>query len=102
VRDTVAWPADIYVDPFSQVDPSRARNQIWIGRMVHQRAEATDTKKVLESAALDEYQFVRDAYLQRRRNLVYDGEPPVDKDTLSAPPSDGAAKPSTPESPAAK
>ena len=93
VRDTVAWPADIYVDPFSQVDPSRAHNQIWIGRMVHQRAELIDAKKVMEGAALDEYQFVRDAYLQRRRNLVYDGKPPVDKDTLSAPPSDRAVKP---------
>jgi phospholipid-binding lipoprotein MlaA len=84
VRDTVAWPADIYVDPFSYVDPTRARNQIWAGRVVHQRSELLDAKKVIESAALDEYQFVRDAYLQRRRNLVYDGKPPPD--TLVKPP----------------
>jgi len=35
---------------------------------------------VLETAALDKYQFVRDAYLQRRRSLVHDGNPPKDKD----------------------
>ena len=62
------------------------RNQIWAGRMVHKRAELLDAKKVLESAALDEYQFVRDAYLQRRRNLVYDGKPPPDKDLTVKPP----------------
>lgn len=98
VRDTIAWPADIYVDPFTYVDPTRARRQIWVGRMVNQRAELIDAKNVMEGAALDEYQFVRDAYLQRRRNLVYDGKPPVDKDTLSPPPRDGV-KPPEPEKP---
>jgi phospholipid-binding lipoprotein MlaA len=38
-----------------------------------------DTDKTLEEAALDKYEFVRDAYLQRRQNLVYDGNPPVDE-----------------------
>ena len=34
------------------------------------------TDKVLDEAAIDPYVFVRDAYLQRRRALVYDGNPP--------------------------
>jgi phospholipid-binding lipoprotein MlaA len=33
-------------------------------------------EKVLDEAAIDEYSYVRDAYLQRRENLVYDGNPP--------------------------
>jgi phospholipid-binding lipoprotein MlaA len=99
VRDTVAWPADIYVDPFTYVDPTRARRLIQGGRLVHKRAEVIDAKKVMEGAALDEYQFVRDAYLQRRRNLVYDGKPPIDKDTLSPPPKDDAVRPPEPEKP---
>ena len=33
-----------------------------------------------KTAALDPYQFVRDAYLQRRRSLIYDGNPPREKD----------------------
>ena len=37
---------------------------------------------LLLPADFDEYQFVRDGYLQRRRNLVYDGKPPPDKDLL--------------------
>src|SRR5690606_5453934 len=32
--------------------------------------------KILDTAALDRYSFIRDAYLQRRRNLVFDGNPP--------------------------
>jgi phospholipid-binding lipoprotein MlaA len=86
VRDTAAWPADIYLDPFSYLKPQRARNRLWAGRMVHNRAELIDAKTVIESAALDEYQFVRDGYLQRRRNLVYDGKPPPDKDLTVKPP----------------
>ncbi|MFZ1609392.1 MAG: VacJ family lipoprotein, partial [Rhodoferax sp.] len=38
----------------------------------------------VEEAALDKYSFTRDAYLQRRRNQVYDGNPPED-DFMSEP-----------------
>ena len=48
--------------------------------MINRRSELLDTTTILETAALDPYEFLRDAYLQRRRNLVYDGSPPPDKD----------------------
>jgi len=35
---------------------------------------------LVEEAALDKYSFIRDSYLQRRRNQVYDGDPPPQKD----------------------
>ena len=35
---------------------------------------------MLEEAALDPYSFTRDAYLQKRRNDVYDGNPPLEED----------------------
>jgi len=31
---------------------------------------------VIQDSALDPYTFVRDAYLQKRRSDVFDGEPP--------------------------
>jgi len=37
-------------------------------------------ESVLDQAALDKYTFIRDAWLQRRRNQVYDGHPPKVKD----------------------
>jgi phospholipid-binding lipoprotein MlaA len=45
-------------------------------RFTQTRADLLDASRILEEAALDKYTFQRDAYLQRRRNLVYDGRPP--------------------------
>jgi phospholipid-binding lipoprotein MlaA len=44
------------------------------------RARLLENEKTLNEAALDKYEFMRDAYLQRRRNLVHDGNPPPSKD----------------------
>jgi phospholipid-binding lipoprotein MlaA len=38
-----------------------------------------DASRLLDAAALDRYTFVRDAWLQRRQNQVYDGKPPKEK-----------------------
>lgn len=45
-------------------------------RAIDMRAELLDTEKILEEAALDKYEFVRDAYMQRRNNLVNNGDVP--------------------------
>jgi len=79
-RDGVGWLVDFYTDPITYVDPSRDRNILWGTRFVSRRAELLDTSNILDTAALDPYEFLRDAYLQRRRSLVYDGNPPPDKD----------------------
>lgn len=76
LRDAVGRIPDHYGDPVSYIDPSRDRNQVWAARVINRRAELLGASRVLEAAALDPYIFVRDAYLQRRRNLVYDGKPP--------------------------
>ena len=47
-------------------------------RVTDARAELLKSEKTLEEASLDKYEFIRDAYLQRRQNLVYDGNPPKD------------------------
>ena len=80
VRDAFGLVVDVYTDPLSYVEPTRDRNIIWGVRAVNRRSELLDASKILETAALDPYQFVRDAYLQRRRNLIYDGNPPKEKD----------------------
>jgi phospholipid-binding lipoprotein MlaA len=40
------------------------------------RASLLPADKVVEEAALDKYAYIRDAYLQRRRNQIFDGRPP--------------------------
>ena len=99
-RDLVGFGVDRVTDPVTYVDPSRAQNQLTATRLVNRRAELLDATKVLDVAALDEYQFVRDAYLQRRRNLVYDGKPPADKDSLVPPRLDGQPLPAPDKGPA--
>lgn len=76
LRDAIARPVDVRSDPWNYVRPVRARNAGSIVRAIDQRATLIDATNLLEGAALDRYQFVRDAYLQRRRNQVYDGDPP--------------------------
>lgn len=45
-------------------------------RAADARANLLKSEKTLDEAALDKYEFMREAYLQRRRNLVHDGNPP--------------------------
>ncbi len=52
------------------------------------RYNLLDESRIVDQAALDQYSFVRDAYLQHRKNLIYDGNPPEDK--TSAPPKSNA------------
>jgi phospholipid-binding lipoprotein MlaA len=106
VRDTFGWAGDIYTSPLVGVDNVRWRNSLIGVRFVTVRADLLEASNILETAALDPYEFVRDAYLQRRRNLVHDGNPPEDKD-LDLKPEPGpapkpGAKPGAEPKPAAK
>jgi len=76
LRDTVALPVDMEADLWYYARPVNARNVGSVLRVVDQRAVLLDASNLVEEAALDRYQFVRDAYLQRRQSKVYDGEPP--------------------------
>jgi phospholipid-binding lipoprotein MlaA len=81
-RDLAALPVDFATDPVTYINPTSVAVEVSATRIVDRRAELLDASKILHDAALDEYQFVRDGYLQRRRNLIYDGNPPRDEDSL--------------------
>ena len=76
VRDTLGWGVDIMGDPVGYVDSIPARNSLRGLRIVDIRASLLPADKVVEEAALDKYAYIRDAYLQRRRNQIFDGRPP--------------------------
>ena len=76
MRDTGGRVVDFFTDPITYVRPTGVRWGLWGTRVVSRRAELLDASTILEAAALDPYEFVRDAYAQRRRNLIYDGAPP--------------------------
>lgn len=79
VRDTAGLIVDtLFMDQIYKVDDTGTRNALLAVRLIDQRADLLRTTNIVETAALDQYAFVRDAYLQRRQFLVYDGNPPDD------------------------
>ena len=78
VRDTVGWFADLQTDILiNYINDIPLRNTITGVRVIDQRSKYLNSSNLLEEAAFDKYTFVRDAYIQRRRNRIYDGNPPL-------------------------
>jgi phospholipid-binding lipoprotein MlaA len=98
VRDSLGRVADTYTDPVSYINGNAYEIAAQVVRIVDVRAGLLQASRLIEGAALDKYQFVRDGYLQRRRNLVYDGNPPREKEPDE--PDDAPDKASPPPKPA--
>jgi phospholipid-binding lipoprotein MlaA len=82
-RDTVGTAVDYYFAPLADVRPIALRNTLYGVYLINTRAELLDASNILEQAALDRYVFQRDAYLQRRRSLIYDGNPPREREEVN-------------------
>lgn len=80
VRDTAGLVLDVATDPVANLSDISTRNSLAALRLIDNRADLLPADKVIEEAALDKYSYVRDGYLQRRRNLVFDGNPPRQDD----------------------
>lgn len=75
----------LYVD-YSQFDPTlnfvddtATRNTMFTIDVIDNRADLLSASRLVQEAALDPYIFIREAYLQRRQSLVYDGNPPMEE-----------------------
>ena len=79
-RDLVGLVLDWNVAPVKWATDSDAVQYgllaLWF---IDRRADLLGASRILEQAALDPYAFMRDAYLQKRLNDVYDGNPPLDE-----------------------
>ncbi|MCL1961414.1 MAG: VacJ family lipoprotein [Desulfovibrionaceae bacterium] len=80
LRDTVALPADWYGNPVSYVHDVPVRNSLHGTQFVDMRSQLLEVGDLLDAAALDSYTFRRDAYLQKRLNDIYDGNPPQNQE----------------------
>ncbi|CAD5372605.1 ABC transporter [Rubrivivax sp. A210] len=104
VRDTAGWVVDRPASPSNLPPTATGRNSLTAISVIDLRANLLSTTKLLDSVALDRYSFVRDAYLQRRLDQVYDGAPPMEDfgdDPLDTP-APAAAAASAPARPAAR
>jgi len=81
VRDTVGFATDsVYIDPvYGELDAGPAAVAVVVDA-IDTRASLLLASKLLDQAALDPYIYLRNAYLQRRLYLIYDGDPPEPDD----------------------
>jgi phospholipid-binding lipoprotein MlaA len=82
LRDTAGRGVDIFLDPrfyyanYQGTDTQTLMLSTYGVEGVDFRADLLGTERILETAALDKYSYIRDAYLARREYLVYDGNLP--------------------------
>ena len=91
LRDTAGMPVDTSVDYVRNLDHIPTRNSAMALRVVDKRTSLLGASNLLTEAAIDKYSFTRDAYLQYRRNQVFDGNPP-DEEDLPDPSAEPSAK----------
>ena len=89
LRDSSALVVDRQASASNLVNNSNGVYAITALEVVSVRASLLEAKQLLDAAALDKYTFMRQAYLARRLDAVYDGSPPVqpfedEEDTASA------------------
>jgi phospholipid-binding lipoprotein MlaA len=83
VRDTLAMPIDMKGSPASHIDSVATRNSVTALNLLNLRSRLLQATDMLDQVALDPYTFTRDAFMQRRQNSVYDGNPPDEVDDPS-------------------
>ncbi|MDR9436570.1 MAG: VacJ family lipoprotein [Thiohalophilus sp.] len=76
LRDTGGLIADWEYEPLQEIDDEEAYWSAVVLRAIDTRAGLLSASRMLEESGADPYTFMRDAYLQRRRSLVHDGNPP--------------------------
>ena len=81
IRDAASRPVDTYGQPYMwQEGHDALKWSLWTVDKVHARAALLDAENAFNDAALDKYTLMRDGWLARRRNQVYDGDPPDEDD----------------------
>jgi phospholipid-binding lipoprotein MlaA len=79
LRDTAGIVIDSrHTDLVRNHDDVTTRNPVLALRLVARRADLLEAKRAVDAAALDNYEFTRDFYLERRKGLVFDGKPPLE------------------------
>ncbi|MBK8865078.1 MAG: VacJ family lipoprotein [Betaproteobacteria bacterium] len=102
IRDATGLWVDRQVSPAQLSDSETKRWVIGGMEVVNVRTKLLQTLRLLDDVALDKYAFVRDAYLARRRDAVFDGAPPFEDlgdDWEDEPPAAAPAPPAAASAP---
>mgnify|MGYP000967523712 CR=1 FL=1 len=91
LRDAIGLPLDLMASPYYAINDAAFRPATTVLGVLNTRSQLLGASEALDAIALDKYSFVRDVFLRRRLNQLYDGNPPEDLDI------DGRRKPPTDE-----
>ena len=91
LRDTAALAADWQAIPEAFLEQGVERFALTSLHVISVRARLLSATRALDEIALDKYSLVRDGYLARRRNLVYDGNPPEEPEATDNDATQGTA-----------
>jgi phospholipid-binding lipoprotein MlaA len=85
-RDAIGLLGDYATDPqfYLFTEPPGSGIAVTM-RIVSVRADLQESEQIFNAAAIDRYAFLRDAYLQRRHNLINDGRAPAGNEEGTAP-----------------
>ena len=79
LRDSAGLALDFKDSGISRIwHEPRDRNAASVLQLLNTRVQLLNASRMLDDIALDKYLLLRDAYLARRKSLIYDGEPPDD------------------------
>lgn len=67
------------LDPIYDIEKDETLYGAVFLRTIDIRYKLLKASNIAEQAAVDKYSFIRDAYLQYRKNLIYDGNPPEEE-----------------------
>lgn len=80
LRDGIGLVGDFYTNPTTwATDSESVQWSLWGLNLVNRRAGLLRIERAFSENQIDSYSFQRSAYLQLRRSLVYDGNPPKPK-----------------------
>jgi phospholipid-binding lipoprotein MlaA len=79
-RDTTTLVSNLALTPQAFVSDNSLYYSLTALQITNARSEQLIASEILDDIALDQYLFVRDAYLRHRESLVHNGKPPANSD----------------------
>jgi len=79
VRDTLGFVVDRQVSAAQILGEGNGRYLMATWELINARTNLLATTRLLDQIALDRYSFLRDSYLARRLDQVYNGAPPLEE-----------------------
>ena len=80
LRDATMIPLNLMGDALYHYEDSSVRDKVYLVRAIDIRQRLFSAEELLLKDAYDPYIRIREAYLQHRKYLIEDGEPPEDED----------------------